>query len=252
MGKREESKVYLEPIEHVYIHRETGKKYKSVTTVISLIEHEFKSEEVALAIENQSDEDKQERYIGMNQAQILDYWQEINDEANEYGTYIHELIEKYLLKNKWYFPKDDFEKKVIAEFNKINFELGREYYPERILFSEEYEIAGTADLVVEVDDIYFDIGDWKTNKEFNYYSKYQQELRPPFDHLQDCQYVVYTLQLSTYALMYEMETGKKCRHIWIGHWDKEKEIWTKIPVMYMKHEALKLMKHWKMINLANN
>lgn len=586
MAKVDESKVYLEPINHVYIHRETGIKYKSVTTAISLIEHEFESEEIALAIENQSDEAKQERYIGMNQAQILDYWQEINDKANEYGTHVHELIETYLLKNKWYFPKDDFDKKVIQEFNKINFDLGRECYPERIMFSEEYQLAGTTDLLVDVDDEYFDIGDWKglpidtpiftnngwktmgtiskddkvydmdgklvsvlhtskiknkkcyrinfdnnesivadfehrwlvsfyrdkkfkdvvmtteelfdyvsemnnngkrwshkipkikiakplqndmvnlpidpylfgiwlgdghsndgkitnmydevwgeikrrghevgddvsqggsgkastrtifglrtklremnllnnkhipeiflqgsyeqrllilqgfmdsdghynkgrkrfvmsttrewqakafnqltsslgikttlieykkkangkivdvidvlfstdglnpflirhktgieygkqnnrdfknivsvelvdsvptrcievdsethtflygesfsvthnTNAVFNYYSPYKNTLKPPFEHLQDCQYSVYTLQLSTYALMYEMETGKKCRHIWIGHWDKEKEVWSKIPVIYMRHEALKLMKHHKMQQLAN-
>lgn len=251
VGKIEKDlKVYLEPIEHVYIHKESGKKYKSVTTVISLIEEEFKSEEVALAIENQFDGDKQEQYLDMTKDQILDYWQEINDEANEYGTYVHELIEEYLLKNKWFFPKDEFDKKVIREFNKVNFELGRECYPERIMFSEEYELAGTADLIVDIDDIYFDLGDWKTNSKFNYYSPYGQTLKAPFEHLQDCQYVVYTLQLSTYVLMYEMETGKKCRHIWIGHWDKEKEVWSKIPVMYMKHEALKLMKHWKMISLA--
>lgn len=250
MAKQEILKVYLEPIEHVYIHRETNKKYKSVTTAISAIEHEFKSEEVALAIENQQDETKQERYVGMTQLQILDLWQQINDEANEYGTHVHELIETYLLKNKWFFPKDEFDKKVIEEFNKVNFEFGRECYPERIMFSEEYELAGTADIIIDVDDVYFDLGDWKTNKEFNYYSKYQQVLKPPFEHLQDCQYVVYSLQLSTYALMYEMETGKKCRHIWIGHWDKETEVWSKIPVMYMKHEALKLMKHHKMQQLA--
>lgn len=250
MAKQEDQIVYLKEPEHVYIHRETGVKYKSVTTIISLIEHEFQSEEVALAIENQNDNDKQERYLGLTQSQILDYWQEINDEANEYGTHVHELIETYLLKNKWFFPKDEFDKKVIKEFNKVDFELGRECYPERIMFSEEYKLAGTADLLVDIDDEYFQLGDWKTNRVFNYYSPYKQVLKPPFEHLQDCQYVVYTLQLSTYALMYEMETGKKCQCIWIGHWDKETETWSKIPVMYMKHEAMKLLKHWKMIQLA--
>jgi len=250
MAKTYEGEVYLEPIKHIYIHRLTKKQYKSVTTVIALIEHEFMSEEIAEAIEHQKREDKQERYIGMSKEQILDLWQQINDEANEYGTHVHELVETYLLKNKWYFPSDPFDKKVLEEFNKINFELGRECYPERVVFSEEYEIAGTTDLLVDVDEEYFDIGDWKTNKEFNYYSKYKQVLKPPFEHLQDCQYVVYTLQLSTYALLYELETGKKCRHIWIGHWDKELERWTKIPIMYMRQEAMKLLKHYKMSLLA--
>lgn len=249
MAKKYEGLVYLEPIEHVYIHKVTNKVYKSVTTILGLIEPEFKTEEIAEAIEHQKIEKKREQYIGMSKDQIMNLWQQINDEANEYGTHIHELVETYLLKNKWYFPESDLDKKVLNEFNKMNFEVGRECYPERVVFSEEYEIAGTIDLLVDVDDEYFDIGDWKTNKEFNYYSKYKQCLKAPFEHLQDCEYVIYTLQVSVYALLYEMESGKKCRHIWIGYWDKKQEKWFKIPVMYMKHEALKLLKHYKLVLL---
>lgn len=251
MAKRHVGKVYLEPIEHIYIHRDTEKHYKSVTTVIGLIEEEFETEAIAKAIENQNDDKKNQKYIGMSKNRIVDYWQEINDEANEYGTSVHELIETYIMKNKWYFPKDEKEKKILSEFNKLNLELGRECYPERVLFSEEYEIAGTTDLLVDIDDDFFEIGDWKTNKKINFYSSFKKTLKPPFEYLQDCEYVVYTLQLSIYALLYEMESKKKCRQIWIGHWDRQKEVWTKIPIMYMKHEALKLLKHYKMTLLAN-
>ena len=58
----ENSPVYLEPIEHVYIHRETGIKYTSVTKVLSSIEPHFDSESIAEAIVNQGDNVKQERY----------------------------------------------------------------------------------------------------------------------------------------------------------------------------------------------
>jgi hypothetical protein len=65
--------VYLEPIEHKYHHRETGKIYKSVTTTLTSIEPHFDSEAVSMAIVNQQNNVKQERYIGLNQQQILDY-----------------------------------------------------------------------------------------------------------------------------------------------------------------------------------
>ena len=84
--------VFLEPIEHKYIHRETGKKYKSVTTTLTSIEPHFDSEAVSLAITKQSDNTKQERYIGLNQQQILDYWQLLNDEANIYGSKVHDIV----------------------------------------------------------------------------------------------------------------------------------------------------------------
>jgi hypothetical protein len=91
-----------------------------------------------------------------------------------------------------------------------------------------------------------------TNKEFNYFSKYGKTLLPPFTHLQDCQFVVYTLQLSTYAYMYEMETGKKCRQIWIGYFDKKTCTFSKINLMYMRHEAEKLLKYHKYQTELNN
>lgn len=234
--------VYLEPIEHVYIHRKTGKKYSSVTKAIGLIEPEFDAEAISEAITHQLDIVKDPKYIGMTQQQILDYWQFLNDEANEYGTNVHNIIEKYLKANKWWFPEDPLAQKVIEGYATLKIDEGIKMQPERILFAEEYELAGMTDLIVDIDDRFFDVGDWKTNKAFNYYNYYGFEtLLKPFDHLQNCQWSIYTIQLSTYAYMYELETGKKCRQIWIGYWDKSIEKFQRIPIMYLKHEAKTLL-----------
>jgi len=154
-------KVDLEPVEHVYIHRDTNVKYKSVTTVLQMVEPHFDSQGVAEAIYRQRDDVKNPKYVGMDVDQILDYWQELNDTANEYGTHVHETIETYLLKNKFWFPKDELQKKVIAGYESLEVDEGIMMYPERIMFAEEYNLAGTADLVIDIDDTFFDIGDWK-------------------------------------------------------------------------------------------
>ena len=60
---RWDSQVWLEPEEHVYIHKETEIKYKSVTTVLSMLEPEFPEEEVALRISQQSDDVKKPQYV---------------------------------------------------------------------------------------------------------------------------------------------------------------------------------------------
>lgn len=242
MVKEHVGPVYLEPIEHVYIHRETGVKYNSVTKAIASIEPHFDAPAVAQAIVFQPDNVKQERYIGMNKEQILEYWQMLNDEANTYGTKVHDIVERYLKANKWWFPEDELAQKVIAGYNALKIDEGIRLQPERIMFAEEYQLAGMSDLIVDIDPVWFDVGDWKTNRLFNFYNPYGHEtLLKPFDYLQNCQWSIYTLQLSTYALMYEMETGKKCRQIWIGYWDKTKETFEKIQIMYMKHEAKKLL-----------
>ena len=251
MAKIWEGPVYLEPIEHVYIHRETGIKYTSVTKVLSSVEPHFDSEAIAEAIVHQADNVKQERYIGMNKIQILDYWQMLNDTANEYGTHVHETIEEYLLNDKWYFPEDPLQKKIVQSYNDLKVDEGIAIWPERIMFSSEYELAGTSDLIIDIDDVFFDVGDWKTNREFNFFNQFgYKTLLKPFEHLQDCQYSIYSLQLSTYALMYEMEfPHRKCRQIWIGYWDKETETMSRIPVMYLKAEARKLLNFHKFNNI---
>lgn len=253
-----EGPVFLEPIEHKYHHRVTGRTYKSVTTTLSSIEPHFDSEGVSAAIVNQLDSVKQERYIGLNQQQILDYWQMLNDEANIYGTKVHDIVERYLLANKWYFPKDDeegeFEQCVIDGFNNLKIDEGVAMWPERILFAEEYELAGMSDLIIDIDDVFFDVWDWKTNREFNFFNPYGYEtLFKPFDHLQSCQWSIYTLQLSVYAYMYELEhPGRKCRQIRIGYWDKEKKTFERIQIMYMKHEARKLIEMHHYNIMKNN
>ena len=86
MASKRKSKVWLEPEEHVYIHEDTEVKYKSVTTVLSMLEPHFDTKGVARAISLQLDENKKPEYIGMTQQEILDEWERINREANEYGT----------------------------------------------------------------------------------------------------------------------------------------------------------------------
>lgn len=249
--------VYLEPIEHKYFHRETGKKYGSVTQMLQMIEHEFDANEVSANIARQLDSDpkKDPQYHGMNQNQILDYWQYLNDMANEYGTFVHETVETYLHKNKWWFPPKheeygDLASEVISAYNEFSKEIdeGICMWPERIMFSEKYNIAGTADLKIDIDNEWFDIGDWKTNKRFEFYSPFGVSLKKPFDHLQQCHYSIYSLQLSIYAKMCEEETGMKCRQIWIGYWHKEKKNFTRIPIMYLKNEATKLLELHKYQN----
>ena len=239
--------VYLEPIEHVYIHRETGKRYGSVTQMLSSIEHEFETEVVAQRIVQQMDKDKNPDYVGMSYEEIIDYWQMLNDVANEYGTFVHEAVETYLLKDKWWFPDIKTEEgllqsKVIKAYEALKIDEGICMYPERIMFSEEYSLAGTADLKIDIDAEWFDIGDWKTNRKFDYFNAYgSQTLKKPFDHLQQCHHSLYSLQLSVYARMCEEETGMKCRHIWIGYWSRETESFSKIPITYLKHEATTLL-----------
>ena len=153
--------IYLEPIRHVYIDDETKEEFKSVTTVISELETEFQSDIIAEAIEKQSPERKKEKYKGLTKQQILDYWEEENRVANEYGTKIHNILETYLKKKKFYFPTDVEEQEIINAYDELNIDLGFKYYCERILFHRKYKIAGMTDHIVDVEPDFFDVNDYK-------------------------------------------------------------------------------------------
>jgi hypothetical protein len=125
MVKQWEGPVYLEPIEHKYWHRKTGERYSSVTQTLHSLVNEFDADAVSTAISKQPEARRKEEYKGLNKQQILEYWQFLNDEANEYGTFIHESIEKYLLKQKFYFPDDELEQKAIKAFDDIAIDEGQ-------------------------------------------------------------------------------------------------------------------------------
>lgn len=162
MAKKFIGKVWLDPEPHIYIHRDTGVKYTSVTKILHRIVPEFNADEVALRISLQKDENKsKDEYIGMSKEQLLEYWQYLNDTANEYGTYVHETIEEYLFKNKYWFPDNELQQKVIQAYDNLGVDEGIEVWPERIMFAEEYELAGTADMIIDIDNVFFDVGDWK-------------------------------------------------------------------------------------------
>jgi len=238
-----ECDVYLEPIEHVYIHKKTGEKFKSVTTVIGLLEPDFPAEEIALRIEHQSDDVKKEKYIGMTQEEILEQWRIENEEANIYGTEIHEIMERYLLANKLYIPKNDYEREIISAFQDIDPMRSTDIYPETVLFSEKHKLAGTADIIEDY-GAYFNVWDFKTNKTINFISQYGHWLNKPVSHLSDCQYNVYALQMSIYAYMYQMETRKKLGQMALFYFDRDTRKFIVIPVPYLGLEAKKVLDFW--------
>jgi hypothetical protein len=242
MANKRDSIVWLEPIEHKYIHKLTGEKFKSVTTVLGMLEPEFNSEQVALAISQQDPSRKKEKYQNMSQEEILVEWKRINDEANAYGTEIHEIMERYLLANKIYIPKNDYEKEIISKFQKVD-DMSGDIYPETILFSEKYKIAGTCD-ILEIKDGYFNILDFKTNKEIDYISKYDNWLNKPVTHLSDCNFNIYALQLSLYAYMFQMQTKMKVGKLQIFYLNPTTSEFITIPIPYLGRDVKAVLDHW--------
>jgi hypothetical protein len=239
------SKIIFDPVPHTYTNIETKRIYTSVTQVIGQYEKEFDELSISQAISLQSDKRKKTKYIGLTQEEILQNWHEENRIANEYGKKIHDLLEQYNKRNKFYFPQSDEEREILNAYDDLNIDYGQKQYCERILWSDEDEVAGMTDHLVDIDTDFFDINDYKSNKVINYYSPFRNRLLHPLEFLEDCQFNVYALQLSTYAYFYEKESKRKCRSLKLLYYDRMIKKFQIIYVPYMKMEVVAMLKHFR-------
>jgi len=88
----------------------------------------------------------------------------------------------------------------------------------------------------------------KTNKKFRFSSPFGERMLAPIDHLHNCEFNVYALQLSMYAYMYEKLTGKKCRKCVIFY--LKDDSFRAYHVNYLKSDIVALLNHYK-INTLN-
>jgi len=89
---------------------------------------------------------------------------------------------------------------------------------------------------------YFNLYDFKTNKRFNFTNQYGEHLLNEFSHLSNCQYNIYSLQLSMYAFMEQLLSGKHVGELGLYYYERNDGVWQYYPVSYMKAEV-ELMFH---------
>lgn len=236
---------------HQYFNRD-GKEYKSVSKAYKSVQtpfnREFISRNMARGIAAETGGD-----INLIQAELLGEWDGKRDGSSTHGKIIHGGMEDYVRKGII-----DPNLKNAIETLKLIIAGAYRLYPEVILYSHEYEHAGTADLVVQrqkSQNSIYDFFDYKTNKEKgilfdsigrknNVIKHYNKMLLPPLAHLEDCNYILYSLQLSLYALFAELTYGITVGRLAILFIDCNYNL-SYIPTVYMKTEAIAIMQHQK-------
>lgn len=228
-------------------HKYTGKSgniYTSVTTVIK----EYKSFDkikVANAYARKHPEKDAAGWIAA--------WEYIGKEAADYGTKVHKEEEDKLratpsFKHGSYQIDDD----TIRSLESLT-ELPNGDYPELLIWSNKYMIAGQVDKVT-ITDGSVDITDYKTYKKgvelksfYNPKKGGWQMMKSPLHSLQDCNYNHAGIQLGLYALMLE-ELGYKINTLTMVHIDRD-GIKTPYNVPYTK---FKMFVNFMLLNFMHN
>lgn len=219
------SKIEFLPGPHIYVNKETGHHYTSVTQFIHKFVPPFDEDGLSK---------RKAAQLGISQEEVLKMWREANKTACKYGTEVHAIMENYI-KDKVILPE---YQSLYDSFNEIlaeDLKWTKELKSEEIIYNDEYEICGTSDLIIDYKNGEFAVGDFKTNKNFEYCSKYESYLNAPVNHLANCQHNIYALQLSLYAYFYSLLTGKVCRKVFLLY--KVDDKWTYISCNYMQFEV---------------
>ena len=229
--------------DHKYVD-DRNMEYDSVTTMLGHYHEEFDAVATSERMEAQ----------GKGKAENLRAgWDQIRDEATEYGTHVHEAIEQILSGGPITIkPQSDKEKSAMHRAwlymtKTLMPSLDKVLKCEAVLFHPQWLIAGTADLIAREPDGTILIGDHKTNADIHKQPFQGRMMFDPVSHLPDCALSHYTLQLNIYQAMivsagYLPRTTKFKRSLfWIPHHSGDVE---RIDLPDMQREAYELILDW--------
>ena len=197
----------LDPETHTYLLE--NDRYTSVTTLVHMCFQPFDAD----AILKKMKITPTSKYYGMTKEEIKQLWQRNAEEAQQQGTLMHAVIERYY-KNELMTEEEKRLPEIIyfMEFTKT-FKLVP-YGIELCIFSKTNHLAGTIDFVAQNKDGTLDIYDWKRANHIelqNPYNKYS----PVVTHIPDTNFWHYTLQLNLYKYLLETEYHKKVNKMFL-------------------------------------
>ena len=158
----------------------SGKKYKSITSILS----KYNKEAIMLWRQRVGEEEANR----------------ISTKASRRGTKVHDICEKYLLNEmtdmKLQMMMPDLKETFFLLKNVLDENIGKVYCLEQALYSDELEVAGRVDCIADWDNE-LAIIDFKTSRRLKDESKILN----------------YFMQATAYALMFEERTGKTINRI---------------------------------------
>ena len=227
--------VYFKEKEHSYFINGKTAQY-SATKLLKNWTPEFQAEKMANIVAKKQ---------GFLPEDLLEKWNFEREYSCYKGTILHLYIENFL-ERKITTPDCNQIKEFLKKYNKEDILLEaledisrhikafKEFYEwwkiDHVLIKSEFVIGdsacggigGTIDnLSYNTKTQKFCIFDYKTNKEVNIKNKYKEKLLPPFDHLDNCELVKYSLQLLIYRKIMQDVANididiENCNIIWLS------------------------------------
>lgn len=183
-------------------------KGKQVGTSVTTLLHKyftFDADKVSVQISRKQKNNKESEYYGLTPEGVRNKWKQ----GAQLGTIMHAQIEDYYNLGK--FPDEEtiemtYFKNYLKDFPDL-----KGFRTEWIVYDEEYDIAGSIDMVYKNDDGTLSIYDWKRTKGIKKDNFMGESALPPLHSFPNANYFQYSLQLNVYKWILEKRYGYTIR-----------------------------------------
>ena len=195
---------------------------------------------VTKLIEEYSDEFDKDKWADIcakrekiSKQEIIERWDRDNAISKCKGTHIHAYVENILSNKVYSYPQREVESqfgedvlkdmwpKLTAMADEFTKDISNRLIPikeELLIGDEDFDICGTVDnLFWNNKTKKIEIFDTKSNKEIKFKSFGDKGMKPPLEHILDCNFYHYSLQLNIYKYILQKNTSLEigdCRIVW--------------------------------------
>lgn len=214
------NKFHFEEEPHIYWWiDENGERQQATTSMTALIhDHSqpFEAEKIAPFTA---------RKMGIPVEEVLDMWKFANEFSKIKGTHIHAFNEYLWQGKEYYYPKKQIIEKfgrdvledVWPQLTKIALDFYNDFKDrivpvglELVVGDEDLKICGSIDFLCYSKKLNsLIIIDYKSNKQIKFQPYKHQKMTGILSHLDDCNYIHYSLQLNGYQYILEKKAGLK-------------------------------------------
>jgi ATP-dependent DNA helicase PIF1 len=233
-----DDRIKFQPKGHKYWIDGDDTDVVSATTYIKSFFSEFDTDKIVTGIlkKHEYTNDPDYKYYKMDPEIIKNIWEKNRNESSGKGTDLHKDIEDFY--NNICPENDSVEFQYFLNFYNDHNEKYEIYRTEFLVFSEELKITGSIDALFQnVDDGTFAIFDWKRSKEINMESYNNKKGKYPFDHVLDCNYYHYSLQLNLYRIILEKFYNIPIKELFLVILHPNQSNYSKMNVKIMEDEA---------------
>lgn len=158
------------------------------------------------------------KYYGKADQEILDGWSNSGKEASGLGTAMHLAIEQFMNGSHDIIDDSVKQTKEWKYFTNFWADCGSDLVPYRMeweVFSLEHKLAGSIDAIFyRPSDGKYVIYDWKRSKQIKMANDFEKGYHP-LDHLSNCNYWHYSLQLNIYKWFLETFYGLEIADLYL-------------------------------------